>query len=202
MDFQTKTMTRKAHDRKSIAGGSLPSASVESIAAEMGWLSELIEARMRSFLGGGIPEDGPAPQPPVALRSCRYSPLLRKHNMELPERLLLALATAPSMNPALLDGFRTKNANTGEGFAEFGGTRGVNHAGFLPTGETALFLLAGGDLEKRCALLHLFEPDHYFYRENILAHGLAAPHEPLWSAPLGIAPAFLRYLATGEWPAT
>lgn len=172
----------------------------ESLRAEMDWLILFIEARVRAhFHPDGSKEDrGQPPLPAASRKPCRYADVILKHGMGLPERLLVALALAPSVCPALLDVFRLKDKDTGREFTEFGGIKGVNHAGFLPTGETALFLLAGNDFEARFKLMHLFEPDHFLYRENILRHHRAAEHEPPWSAALSVAPALLRYLITGE----
>lgn len=166
----------------------------------MAWLSTFIDARIRSHFdpGAAAPARKALPAPPAKVAGCRYGAALEKHGLGLPERLLLALALAPSIAPALLDIFRLKNNGDGREFTEFGGHKGTHHAGFLPTGETALFLLAGDDFAARFALIRLFEPDHGLYRENLLKHQRAAEHEPEWSAPLTVAPSFLRYLISGE----
>ncbi len=40
--------------------------------------------------------------------------------------------------------------------------------GFLPTGETALFLLAGDDLKERLSYRYLFDEEHFFNKHAIL----------------------------------
>lgn len=59
----------------------------------------------------------------------------------VPELLLLLLALTPEVAPGLLDGVVPKNASLC--LPEFGGIRGNQHRGILPTGETARFLLGG-----------------------------------------------------------
>jgi AAA+ superfamily predicted ATPase len=71
------------------------------------------------------------------------------------ERLLVLLAIAPQLQPSFYDDIIKGFLPQGGDFAEFGGVRGTNHRGLLPTGETAQFILAGDDLEKRLELLHL-----------------------------------------------
>ena len=42
-------------------------------------------------------------------------------------------------------------------------------AGFLPTGETALFILSGNNLKQRFEFQKLFDRDHIFAQHNILS---------------------------------
>ncbi|HEV7783644.1 MAG TPA: ATP-binding protein [Chitinophagaceae bacterium] len=53
-------------------------------------------------------------------------------------------------------------------FPKMGGIHGVNYRGFLPTGQTALFLLAGDDYLYRRSLHRLFDADHVFVRKKII----------------------------------
>ena len=64
------------------------------------------------------------------------------------------------------------------GFTEFGGLLGVTHGGFMPTGETAAFILAGDDLAVRFELMRLFDGDHFFPRHNIFHLTPVAVGEP------------------------
>ena len=80
------------------------------------------------------------------------------------EKLILLLALIPHIQPHFFDSLLPPKGN----HPQIGGIRGKNHRGFLPTGETALFLLAGDDLEKRFEVQQLFGPDHFFAKERIL----------------------------------
>lgn len=64
-------------------------------------------------------------------------------------RLLLMLALAPSIKPDFFDQVLQKVQSGAGEYPQFGGLRGKQHRGFLPTGDTALFLLAGDDFEAR-----------------------------------------------------
>jgi hypothetical protein len=117
----------------------------------MSWLAKFIEARFQLHLKpDGESEDPAGIAPPAsAPGSSHYADMLHAFSVTLPERVLLALALAPHLAPQMLDLFWTQNGTINRGFSEFGGIKGVNHAGFLPTGETALFLLCGGDVASR-----------------------------------------------------
>ena len=112
----------------------------------------------------------------------------------------LTLALAPHVAPHLLDVFFLKNEKTERGFTEFGGVKGIHHAGFVPTGETALFLLCGDDVAARLATLPLLEPTHPMYVKGPLRLATPQPDEPSWSGALGFSPSYLRHLTTGEEP--
>ena len=68
----------------------------------------------------------------------------------------------------------------------------------MPTGETAIFLLVGNNLQKRFELLSLFSREHYFHRDGILSLESTAPNEPLLYGLLSISQEFLSMLTTGD----
>lgn len=166
-----------------------------ALSAEMTWLAAAIEARIRSYFGENI-DAAPLPPPPK-LAASPYTQLLTEFAAGAQERLLLALALAPHAAPQVLDVFFLKNEKTGRGFTEFGGVEGGQHAGFLPTGQTALFLLCGGDMPARLAALALLDPSHPLHLHGPLR--LAAPQagEPAWSGVLSFSAAHFRQLVQG-----
>jgi AAA+ superfamily predicted ATPase len=115
----------------------------------------------------------------------------------LAERLVLILTLAPHIRPQVLDIFFYPNAQNRE-FTEFGGIRGQQHKGFLPTGETALYILAGSNLELRFTLQQIFQPTHYFRQKQILRINTPSLNEPFLSGALEISPEYLQLLTTGE----
>lgn len=112
--------------------------------------------------------------------------------------LLLLLALAPHLQPGFFDAIIREHLPDGGEFPEFGGVRGSNHRGLLPTGETALFVLAGNDLGKRLALYDLFSPDHFFARERILYLEDVKPGEPRLSGRLLLDPDYVELFTTGR----
>ncbi len=93
---------------------------------------------------------------------------IRERQPPFEEFALLLLTLAPHVRPALLDAeIRTALAREGD-FPEIGGVRDADSRAFLPTGETAAFLLAGENLDARFDIQKLFSPDHWFAREGML----------------------------------
>ncbi|WP_324677031.1 ATP-binding protein [Hymenobacter sp. GOD-10R] len=108
------------------------------------------------------------------------------------ELLYLGLALVPHLQPGFFDELIREQLPDGGEWPELGGVRGTNHRGLLPTGETALFLLAGTDLEKRLEFLDLFNPDHFFARQKILTLEEVKPGEPRLSGRLMLAPEYVE----------
>ena len=61
------------------------------------------------------------------------------------EQVVLMLALMPHISPQALDLFFIRDKNLDRPYTEFGGWRGTSHTGFLPTAETAAFILSIGD---------------------------------------------------------
>lgn len=127
-----------------------------------------------------------------------YAQLVRDNAMGFNERLVLVLALLPHLRPALLDTLFVRNKNFDRSFTEFGGWKGRAHGGFLPTCETAAFIVAGEDLLQRFAVLQLFDDSHFFRKRGILRVEHEAPGEPFLSAPLLLGSEYLSWLTTGE----
>ncbi len=127
-----------------------------------------------------------------------FATFINKHNLDFEERFLLALALVPHVKPELLDMFLVKNETTQQIYTEFGGKRGKNHTGFLPTGETAMFILTGNNLEKRFSLQRCFDGFHKFSRESILGIEEIEKNEPMLSGALSISQEVLDLFTTGE----
>ena len=68
----------------------------------------------------------------------------------------------------------------------------------LPTGETAQFILAGDDLEKRFIVQRLFSPDHWFAKERILWLAPVPEGEPVMSGRIVLNPEIVEEIVTGK----
>lgn len=107
------------------------------------------------------------------------------------ERTVVMLALMPHVCPQVLDIFFVQNKNFDRQYTEFGGWKGLSHGGFLPTGETASFIIAGEDVEKRKSVVSMFQKDHWFYGRNILRLEGANEGEPFLSGQLRVSEEFL-----------
>lgn len=100
------------------------------------------------------------------------------------EKVVLMLALMPHLKPNLLDLFFIKNKVFERPHTEFGGWHGTIHGGFLPTGETAAFLLAGENMEYRRIVVQLFGEEHWFHSRNLLSLDGRGESEPFLSGRL------------------
>ncbi len=167
---------------------------------EMQWLSEVVSARFKIYFKQ---ENAPKRVQDIFLPSyenseATYAQLIERYAMGFEERVVLALALTPHIRPQLLDVFFTKNTSYDRGFTEFGGVKGVYHSGFLPTGETAAFIIAGTDLQLRFRLTRLFDASHFFNKKNILRLEHEKLQEPTLSGTLQISQEYLTKLTSGE----
>lgn len=64
------------------------------------------------------------------------------------EWIVLLLAMVPHIQPSFFEVIIAEHLPNGGDFPEFGGVKGSNHRGLLPTGETAQFIIGGDQLEK------------------------------------------------------
>lgn len=107
------------------------------------------------------------------------------------ERTVVMLALMPHVCPQILDIFFVQNKNFDRQYTEFGGWKGLSHGGFLSTGETASFIIAGEDMEKKKEVIRMFQRDHWFYTQNILRLEGAGEGEPFLSGQLRVSDEFL-----------
>lgn len=169
------------------------------IARELRWLQAIIEQRFAARHEDRHPalaqmEAAPA----IPDGSGPYGAFLLDQALEPHERLVLILAMAPHLAPDALDSFLLQNQVTGRRFSEFGGILGHAHGGLLPTVETALFLLAGADLQERLRLRNMFFIQHKLLAQRVLEVNQEWPNEPQASATLCVSRQYLEILLTGE----
>lgn len=170
------------------------------IHAELEWFRKILKTRSRlNAREESEYSDVYEINPPVFNGSdSAYAGFIKKHELGYEERFMLILAMVPHIKPELLDLFLAKNKNTDQIYTEFGGKKGKHHLGFLPTGETAVFILAGSDLERRFAIQRVFDAGHSFARENILWLEEMENGEPGLSGALQVSKEVMDLLTLGE----
>ncbi|PWT95623.1 MAG: hypothetical protein C5B52_17395, partial [Bacteroidetes bacterium] len=110
-----------------------------------------------------------------------------KNGLDQDEATLLLIGLAPHAVPELFDkAIQDKIKSSGD-FPEIGGVRGKNFRGFLPTGQTAIFLLSGDDWERRKEVEQLFWSDRDLARRKILWLEELQQGEPVMSGKITVA---------------
>jgi len=165
--------------------------------ADLSWFAENLKVRLAAYIENeNLPEIAPPPE--INNDDSLYASIIQHYEMNDEERLVFLLALIPHIQPQLLDPLFHSKQSINRGYSEFGGVNGKMHGGFLPTGETALFILSGNDLNKRFYYQYLFDRDHFFAQHSILQLGDVPLDEPLHSGQLLLGREIIDLVTTGE----
>ena len=146
-------------------------ANAKTLEQELAWFDAVLNLRFTHYFGAPetqqVTADVRSLTPPnVSDDQSPYAQIVRDYKMGFDERLIFILCLIPHLRPQALDIFFTQSQVTGRAYTEFGGWRGKAHSGFLPTAETAVFILAGQELNRRCEALQLFDEQHYLLKQT------------------------------------
>lgn len=120
------------------------------------------------------------------------------NNPNFAELVVLILAIVPHIQPHFFNQIIAEYLPEGGDFPEFGGVKGTNHRGILPTGETAQFILAGNNFEKRLEVQQILSSEHWFAQKRILWLESVREGEPMMSGSLVLDSEIVEQLTTGN----
>lgn len=174
-------------------------ANARTLRAEMNWLKQVLDTRINTYFGQASQFKNiyEVPVPDLEQFPSPYSRMIKQHKMSINDRLVVLLALAPTVCPQLLDCLFIRNEMNGQVFTEFGGIKGNVHRGFLPTGETAAFLLAANDLTRRFQVMQMFDDEYYLMKQKIITLDEERNKEPSMSAPLKVGLEAMTTFTTG-----
>jgi hypothetical protein len=177
----------------------LSQANAQTLNTEINWFVQVLTLRMDLYfkLNTDKQDINELPVPDLQQDTSDYASVVKQYQFGFDERLVLILALIPHIKPQVLDSLFIRNQNFDRGYTEFGGKQGQHHGGFLPSCETAVFILAGDDLAKRFSIISLFEHQHSFTKASILQFDRQAQSEPFFSSGLSISSEFLNRCTTG-----
>ncbi|HTF20021.1 MAG TPA: ATP-binding protein [Chryseolinea sp.] len=155
-------------------------------------LSKLIDKRLDDFFKPA--ELSGQSDVNIELPDLRYL----SHQFTKDEYIVLLIALMPHIQPHLFDQIIQQKFPQGGEFSQLGGVRGKQFRGFLPTGETVLFLLAGDDLQKRFDISQLLDADHFLSKYHIIWLDDAPVSEPKMSGRLVISNEAIDFLIHGQ----
>jgi len=121
-----------------------------------------------------------------------------ENKLNAEEYICLLLALVPYISSNFFNAIISDYLPNGGDFPEFGGVKGKNHRGILPTGETVLYILAGNDIEKRIEVSRLFDEDHLFARKNVLFLEDPGDGEPKMSGRLIMDEEYVDLFTSGK----
>jgi len=156
---------------------------------EIAWLGEILINRLSYQFNGekNWKKIDEFIAPAIIKGRSKYDEFLLSNNLNLEERVVFILALIPHIVPQYLDNIVQQNMGKAGDFPQLGGIRGKNHRGFLPTGETVMFLLSGSHLSMRFIIQHIFSEDHFFAKKQILWIEDPVENEPKMSGKLSLS---------------
>jgi adenylate kinase family enzyme len=174
--------------------------NAKAILADLDWLHKVIQCRFQLYWNQESPYQSVHEILPPDLSSnlSPYAKIVVDQSMDFDERLIFILSLAQHVQPQLLDIFFTKNSDYNREFTEFGGVKGKIHNGFIPTGETAVFILSGNSLEHRFRVLEILDSDHFFFKKAILTLEHTEPNEPFFTGILNLSIEYLNICTHGN----
>ncbi len=184
---------------------SIPPDQVEATAKvlqrEIYWFNKVLDTRLKLYFHqeSEVKSIYDIKAPNLEEDQSLYSQMLQHYGFGVPERLILLLAMMPQLKPDVLDVFLLQNKVYNRPYTEFGGVIGESHRGFLPTGETIMFLLTGGNLTERLRALPLLSGSHPLQSHFILEWGEGKPGEPPLSRTVSISEEYLAYFLGEEY---
>ncbi|HWQ26385.1 MAG TPA: ATP-binding protein [Chlorobaculum sp.] len=159
------------------------------------WLESLVKGCLQIRLG--LCKDFDVLEVSLHSEEFGLSKFIRQHNPSLEEFGVLMIAFLPHLKSDFYSKVISEYLPEGGDFPEFGGVKGTNHRGILPTGETAQFILAGDDLVKRLEVQRMLGPEHWFSKEHILWLDPVHEGEPVMSGRLILNPELVEQLTLG-----
>ncbi len=178
----------------------LDTSNMQDLLNEMAWLELVIDQVIRSYLMHEGHEENweDIELPDLSESDSIFASQVNEWNLSKYQRLALALALAPQLKPEVLDVFFGRNQLYDRGFTEFGGMVDAAFSGFIPTGQTLLFLMSGSTPYLLSEAHDLFAPDEFLMKEQVLHLKDSEEHLPPWSGMFSIDPSWLHYFRTGE----
>lgn len=137
------------------------------------------------------------PELDIANSDSHLASFIKEEELSFEEIICLGLAIVPHISPDFLSSIISDFLPNGGEFPEFGGIKGKNHRGILPTVETAVYILAGSDIDKRLRVITSIQASNKLLQNKILYIESVPKGEPALSGKLIINDEYITKLTTG-----
>ena len=171
---------------------------LSSLPPELHYLYELIRHRIGQVLHPHEPMVEPL-MPPYKYWQLPIGKFIIEYNLANPpltanDARLLLISLVTHVQPDLIEHSINSVLRGESEFLLIGGSRGKNFRGFIPTGQTAVFLLGGDDWKKDLRIQELFWADHVFAANKILWLGEVEQGEPVLSGRIILSQDYIDVL--------
>lgn len=166
--------------------------SQSAIPPEFLYIKQLIDYRLNNPYGQEIPQ-----LPDLQEWRLPVKKFIQENQLDQDAATVLLIGLSPHAVPQLFDHAFQEKIKTSGDFPEIGGVRGKNFRGFLPTGQTAVFLLAEDDWQRRQKVEQLFWSDKDFAKKKILWLEELAQSEPVLNGKIIMALDYVDLFLSG-----
>ena len=161
----------------------------------LSFLKEIIQQRLAFELEG---KNIIAPNLDISEDKSYLAQFIAQKELTGQELVFLLLAIVPHLSPDFITNIIANILPNGGEFPAFGGVKGKSHRGLLPTGETALYVLCGSNVDKRLETIQQIVENSILFKEQILQIESTPRGEPMMSGKLIIDEEYLSTLTTGN----
>ncbi len=175
---------------------------LEPLITSLKYLEDVLVTRLNLVFGKESQFQNISEIPPPLLggNTSPFVSFLEENELSREELIVLMTALAPHLQPNFFDRIIAQTMPESGDFPHLGGVRGKQHRGYLPTGETVLFILAGQSMQRRFSIQSMFGEDHLFAQKNILWLEEPKEEEPASSGKLLMNPDFVSLFSLGVMP--
>jgi hypothetical protein len=168
---------------------------MQNLENDLVWFEQTFSTQIQNNLLG---KNIALPEPPEMNTKDVYGKWVKEQQLNVPDRLLLLLAMIPHINPSLIDFLVQHNLENPGDHPEMGGIRGTHFRGFIPTGETAMFLLGGSHVSDRLRSRQYIEQESKVFKPSIVGIKPPKENEPRYSGVWEIDEELLELLTLGK----
>ena len=169
-----------------------------NITLSLEFINLVLTSRLKYFFQKDTSNTISFPELKLEYNNSAIGNFLTNHKVNVEEYVIILLALVPQIQPTLIDSIVQEYLPNGGDLPEIGGVKGTNHRGTIPTGETALFILAGTEINKRMEVAKYFSTDHFFAKENILYLETVKEGEPRMSGKIILQQEYVDLFTTGK----
>jgi hypothetical protein len=169
--------------------------------ASMDYLREVMVFQLKKYFNKGTSLASWEDIPFVDLDQFSQNPFInfiKYFQFSQAEINLVLIALAPHIKSDFYDTLiQTQLPEAGD-FPQLGGLRGKQYRGFLPTGETALFILGGNSMLRRFSILQLLDTQSFLVKNKIVWVDEPLAGEPAMSGQLILDKDYVELFTTGK----
>lgn len=172
-------------------------APANNLPVELLYLYKLIRYRLSAYFDAASP--GPEPvMPDIQFWELPVKDFIRQQTLDKTEALILLISLSPHIQPDLFDTAIEAVLKGSGDFPKIGGVRGKNFRGFIPTGQTVLFLLGADNWKDSQDVQQLFWSDHLFGRKKVLWLEDLQQGEPAMSGRIILSQDYIESFTYGK----